>query len=40
MVNGSPVFYPMIVVGLFLIYIIGFYYIYYLATGKLKKKEA
>ena len=40
MVNGSPVFYPMIVVGLFLIYIIAFYYIYYLATGKLKKKEA
>lgn len=40
MVNGNAVLYPILVIALFLIYIIGFYYIYYLATGKLKKKEA
>ena len=36
MVNGSPVFYPIIVVGLFLVYIFAFYKIYYLCSGKKK----
>lgn len=32
--GGSPVLYPLGVVVLFLVYIIGYYYVYYLATRK------
>ena len=34
LVNGNPVLYPLIVVGLFLVYIVAFYFIYYLCTKK------
>jgi len=34
MVNGNPVLYPLIVVALFFIYILGFYYIYFLIKSK------
>ncbi len=34
LVGGSPIFYPIGVVVLFLLYISGFYYIYYLTTRK------
>ncbi len=41
LVNGSPVFYPLIVVGLFFIYIIGFYQVYYIIKNrKSSSKEA
>lgn len=35
MVGGSPVFYPLIVVGVFVIYLVGFYHVY----GAIKKKK-
>lgn len=34
LVNGSPVLYPLIVVGLFLVYIVAFYLVYYLCRKK------
>ena len=37
MVNGNKVLYPIIVVGLFLIYIAVFYWIYFLITNRKKK---
>lgn len=40
LVNGSPVFYPMIVVGLFLLYIGSFYAIFQLIQKKKKEKAA
>ena len=39
LVNGSKVFYPMIVVGLFYLYIATFYLIYFF-IGKRKAKKA
>ena len=39
LVGGSPVFYPLGVVGLFLIYIAAFYYVYYKITHR-KAKQA
>ena len=39
MVNGNKVLYPTIVIGVFLIYIGLFYYIYFLITQKVHKKE-
>ena len=38
LVKGNVVLYPLIVVLLFVIYIIGFYYVYYLITKKVNKK--
>lgn len=38
LVNGNKILYPMIVVGLFLIYVSIFYLIYYLASKKKKAK--
>ena len=35
MVGGSPIFYPLIVVGVFVIYLVGFYHVY----GAIKKKK-
>ena len=40
LVGGSPVLYPLIVVGLFLVYIVIFYYVYYLIKGKKDKTTA
>jgi uncharacterized membrane protein YwaF len=37
LVGGSPVFYPMIVISLFLLYIVGFYFVHYWIE---KKKAA
>ena len=37
LLGGHPVFYPLTVVGLFILYILAFYGIYYLVTGKKKK---
>ncbi|MBR6426350.1 MAG: YwaF family protein [Clostridia bacterium] len=34
LVNGSPVLYPLTVVGLFLVYIVAFYLVYYLCRKK------
>ncbi len=39
LVNGNRVLYPLLVVGLFLIYIFGFYKIFHLITDKRKAKE-
>ena len=39
LVNGHPVFYPMIVVGLFLLYILGFYQVYYIIQSKRHKTK-
>ncbi len=39
LVNGNPVLYPIIVVGIFVVYVIGFYYIYH-AIKNLKEKKA
>jgi len=38
LVGGSPIFYPIIVVALFLLYISAFYGVYYLITKKRKEK--
>ena len=38
LVNGHPVFYPLIVVGLFFVYILAFYAIYGLIAGKKQAK--
>ena len=40
LVNGSRVFYPMIVVGLFLLYVSIFYLVYFLVRKKKQKKAA
>ena len=34
LLNGNPILYPLCVVALFLLYISGFYYVYFLATRK------
>lgn len=34
LVNGSPIFYPILVVGAFVIYVVFFYYIYHLIISK------
>ena len=34
LVNGSPIFYPILVVGVFVIYVVSFYYIYHLIISK------
>ena len=34
LVNGSPVLYPLTVVGLFLVYIVAVYLVYYLCRKK------
>lgn len=34
LVNGSPVFYPILVVGVFVVYVVLFYYIYHLIISK------
>jgi len=39
LVDGSPVFYPMLVVILFLIYIYAFYYVYFRVTRKKRTAE-
>lgn len=40
LVNGSPVFYPILVVALFLVYICLFYYAFYMVSRKSRAKEA
>ena len=37
LVNGSKIFYPMIVIGIFYVYIIGFYLVYFAVTSKRRK---
>lgn len=39
LVNGSPILYPLIVVAVFVIYIVGFYYIYYLIINRKNKSK-
>ncbi len=39
LVNGSPIFYPLIVVGLFVVYLILFYYIYHIIKEHKKIAE-
>lgn len=39
LVGGSPVFYPLGVVGLFLIYIVAFYQVYFAITGRKARAE-
>jgi len=39
LVDGNPVLYPLIVVGLFVVYIIAFYYIYYKIENKIQKRK-
>lgn len=39
LVNGNKVLYPLIVVGIFVVYIILFYYVYEKITNKLQKNE-
>ena len=39
LVGGSPIFYPLGVVALFVLYIVAFYLIYYLVTGRRKKVQ-
>ena len=38
MVGGNPVFYPLLVVGVFVVYLVLFYYIYHLIVSKKKSK--
>ena len=38
MVNGSPVFYPILVIGAFVVYVVLFYYVYHLIISKKKTK--
>lgn len=40
LVGGHPVLYPMMVVGLFVLYIAAFYYVYYLINKKANGKKA
>ncbi len=40
LVGGHPVFYPLLVVGLFYLYITAFYYVYYFATRKKREKAS
>lgn len=40
MVDGHPVLYPLCVVGLFVVYIIGYHHIYHLARDRRGEKEA
>ena len=39
LVGGNPIFYPMIVVGIFVAYIVLFYYIYHLIISKKKGEQ-
>ncbi len=39
LVNGNAVLYPLCVVGLFLVYIVAFYYVYYLIAHLVAKKK-
>lgn len=39
LVNGHPVLYPLMVVALFLVYIAGYYYVYYKITNRHCKKK-
>ena len=39
MVNGHPIFYPLLVVGLFVIYIAGYYHLYYMIKRRIKKRR-
>lgn len=39
-VNSNAILYPLIVAGLFVIYIVGYYKVYYLITEKVNKKKA
>ncbi len=39
LVNGSPIFYPLIVVGVFVVYVTLFYYVYHLIIKKSKQKS-
>ena len=39
MVNGHPVFYPLLVVGLFVVYIAGYYHLYYMIKRRIKKEK-
>ena len=38
MVGGSPVFYPLLVVGIFVAYVVIFYYTYFYIQAKKSKK--
>ena len=38
LVNGSPVFYPILVIGAFVVYVVLFYYVYHLIISKEKTK--
>ena len=38
LVNGSPIFYPLLVVGAFVVYIVLFYYVYELVKKNQKSK--
>ncbi|MBO5439841.1 MAG: YwaF family protein [Clostridia bacterium] len=40
LVNGSPVFYPLLVVGAFVLYVVLFYYIYHLIISKKTTQKA
>ena len=40
LVNGNPVLYPLVVVGLFVLYILAFYHVYYLCHRRKSKQEA
>jgi hypothetical protein len=37
MVNGHPIFYPLVVIGIFVIYIAAFYFVYHLIQAKCAK---
>ena len=39
-VGGNPVIYPLTVVGLFFVYILSFYKIFFLVSSKASRKEA
>ena len=38
-VNGHPLLYPLLVVGLFVVYIAGYYFVYYEITKQISKKN-
>ena len=40
LVNGSPIFYPILVIGAFVIYVVLFYYIYHLIISKKTTQKA
>ena len=39
MVGGSPILYPIVVIGIFILYLAGFYFVYYLIQKKKNKKQ-